>query len=65
MVARYFGLGRGQSGTADYVFEGAATTGKSLEVVINPVATWTQSELKVALDRIFRHIITSKDNLAG
>lgn len=65
MVARFFGLNRGQSGTTDIVSEGAASTGKSLELQINPVGTWTKSEVVVALRRIERYIEESKDNLVG
>lgn len=56
MAARYYGINRGD---IKFVSEGAATTGKGLELVIADTSTgWTRQEVLDHLETIQRHILS-------
>jgi hypothetical protein len=61
MAARYYGISRGET----RVTEGAATTGKELEVVIAVTGTVKRVDANVLLDFVVRHINTGTDNLVA
>jgi hypothetical protein len=61
MAARYYGISRGEI----RVTEGAATTGKELEVVIAVTGTVKRVDANVLLDFVVRHINTGTDNLVA
>jgi hypothetical protein len=55
MVDRYYGLDRGE--TEFQTSEGAATTNKDVEVVIDLAKNLEKSEVLIKLDEIKNHII--------
>jgi hypothetical protein len=59
MAARYYGVSRGEA----YVSEGAATTGKEIEVVVAVTGTVTKADAQVLLRQIAAHLLVGTDNL--